>query len=179
MTRTTATTLERAAPQLRRERLASKAPARVPPRPLLITTTTSVLGLVLLVALGSWMHETVLIPSLAASMALISGASATPLGQPRNVIGGQLVAAATGFLVLHLGGQGPWTAAVAGGLALGVMLLLRVSHSPAAATAVIVVLTNPPTGKFLALLALATVILVLVGIAGNRLAKQAYPLYWW
>jgi hypothetical protein len=33
--------------------------------------------------------------------------------------------------------------------------------------------------SFLALLALATVILVAVGIIGNRIGKQPYPVYWW
>ena len=57
--------------------------------------------------------------------------------------------------------------------------VLRVAHSPAAATAVIVAAAHPPAGPFLALLTLGTVILVIVGIAGNRVAKQRYPVYWW
>jgi CBS-domain-containing membrane protein len=146
---------------------------------LLVATATSVVALVLLVAIGTWIHQTVLIAPLAASMALVAGASSSPLGQPRNVIGGHLVSALTGYVVLGIGGQGVWSAAVAGGLALGVTLLLCVSHPPAAATAFIVAATNPPAAPFLALLALATVILVIVGILRNRVGKQPYPVYWW
>jgi CBS-domain-containing membrane protein len=91
---------------------------------------------------------------------------ALPLAQPRNVVGGQIVSALTGFIVLLVGPPGVWTAAVAGGLALGAMLVLRVSHSPAAATAVIVALQAPPAGRFLALLGLACLILVAVGLVG-------------
>jgi CBS-domain-containing membrane protein len=58
-------------------------------------------------------------------------------------------------------------------------MLLRVPHSPAAATAVIVAATAPKVGSFLVLLAAATVILVLVGLVGNRFNKQRYPIYWW
>jgi CBS-domain-containing membrane protein len=112
-------------------------------------------------------------------MALVVGASNLPLGQPRNVIGGQLVSAATGFVVLAVLGQSEWSAAIAGGLAMGAMLLLRVAHSPAAATAVIVAATSPRFFSFLVLLAIATVILVLVGLVGNRINKQRYPIYWW
>jgi CBS-domain-containing membrane protein len=133
----------------------------------------------LLAAIGTWMHQTVLIPPLAASMALVVGASSTPLGQPRHVIGGNLICALTGYLVLAIAGPTIWSSAVAGGLAVGAMLLFRVGHSPAAATAVIVAAEHPPAAPFLALLALATVILVLVGIVGNRIAKQPYPMYWW
>ncbi|MEU8506113.1 HPP family protein [Streptomyces brevispora] len=179
MTQATAPSPSEAGTSRARGWYVSKAPARLSPLALLITTTTSVVALLALVAAGKWLGETVLIPPLAASMALVAGASATPLGQPRNVIGGQLVSALTGYLVLAIGGAGMWTAAVAGGLALGAMLALRVGHSPAAATAVIVALSSPPIGTFLAMLALATVILIAVGMVGNRIGKQAYPVYWW
>jgi CBS-domain-containing membrane protein len=59
------------------------------------------------------------------------------------------------------------------------MLLLRVSHSPAAATAVIVVLQRPEIVPFLPLLVLATVILVAVGVISARTNRSIYPVYWW
>ncbi|WP_211192465.1 HPP family protein [Actinoplanes sp. TBRC 11911] len=162
-----------------RHRWATQAPPRPKPSTVLIATATSVAALVVLVAVGKATGETLLIPPLAASMALVVGASGLPLGQPRNVIGGQLVSAATGFVVLAVLGQNDWSAAIAGGLALGAMLLLRVPHSPAAATAVIVAATSPKVVSFLLLLAAATVILVLVGLVGNRINNQRYPIYWW
>jgi CBS-domain-containing membrane protein len=159
--------------------LQSKAPARLKTPALLLATATSVIALVVLVAIGTGIDRTVLIPPLAASMALVAGAGSTPLAQPRNVIGGQLLSALTGYLVVAVAGASDWSSAVAGGLALGVMLLCRVAHSPAAATAVIVASEHPPIVPFLPLLALGTVVLVLVGIAGSRLGKQKYPTYWW
>ena len=84
-----------------------------------------------------------------------------------------------GFAVVAVGGPGIWTAATAGGLALGAMLLLRVAHSPAAATAVIVGATAPPAARFLELLAAATVILVAFGVLGARIEGKKYPVYWW
>ncbi|NLU70882.1 HPP family protein [Streptomyces sp. HNM0574] len=142
-------------------------------------TVTSLAGLALLAGVGVALGQTLLLPPLAASMSLVAGAAATPLGQPRNVIGGQLASALTGFLVLYVGGRGVWSAVVAGGLALGVMLALRVSHSPAVATAVIVTVSGPPFGAFMALLALACVLLVGVGLLANRAGRRNYPLYWW
>ncbi|WP_405938588.1 HPP family protein [Streptomyces sp. NBC_00726] len=158
---------------------ATQAPPRPPVLTMAVATASSVIALTLLVAIGEWSHQILLIPPLAASMALIAGASQTPLGQPRSVIGGQLVSAVTGFLVLAVLGQGVWASGIAGGLALGAMMLLRVAHSPAAATAVIVAATGPSFAPFLALLAAATVILVLVGLVGNRVNKQPYPVFWW
>ena len=143
-------------------------------------TISSVATLLALVAIGVDLHEIVLIPPLAASMALIVGAPSLPLAQPRNVIGGQLVSASVGLLVAAAAGSTLWLAAVAGGLALGAMLLLRVSHSPAAATAVIAVLTAPAPLLFLSLLALATIVLICFGVLTARVTgNRNYPVYWW
>jgi CBS-domain-containing membrane protein len=157
----------------------SKAPARPNPRALAVATATSIVALVVLVAVGRLLGETVLIPPLAATMALVAGGSALPLAQPRNVIGGQLVSALVAFIVLAIAGSSVWGAAVAGGLALGAMLLLRASHSPGAATAVMVVLERPEIVRFLALLLLATVLLVAVGAISARANRTTYPVYWW
>ncbi|MEU9983262.1 HPP family protein [Streptomyces sp. NPDC050856] len=160
--------------------LSGKAPARAATSFISVATLGGVAALVLLVAIGTLLHQTVLIPPLAASAALVFAAPALPLAQPRSVIGGQLVSAVVGFLSLAVGGSSIWTAAVAGGLAIGAMALARTPHSPAAATAVIVVLTQPSTAMFLMLLALATLVIVGVGIVAGRSGKTArYPTYWW
>ncbi|MFE1552001.1 HPP family protein [Streptomyces sp. NPDC058718] len=153
-------------------------PPRPRPRVLLVGTGAAVTALLLLVSVGTLLHQPLLIPPLAASMALVAGAPDLPLSQPRSVVGGQLLSALTGFAVLAVAGPGLWGAAVAGGLALGVMMCARTPHSPAAATAVIVALQAPPFWSFLGLLALASLILVAVGLAGARAAGRTYPAYW-
>ncbi|MFC8451429.1 HPP family protein [Kitasatospora sp. NPDC057223] len=138
------------------------------------------MALVMLVAVGVALHQPVLIPPLAASAALVHGAPGLPISQPRNLVGGQLLSAAVGFLVLAVAGPGPWAAAVAGGLALVAMLIAHVPHSPAAATAVIVVLQSPHPAVFLPLLALATAVLVLFGLLPHRIGGHPvrYPVAW-
>ncbi|MFE7551808.1 HPP family protein [Streptomyces gardneri] len=155
-----------------------RPPARPRPRVLLVGTATAVTALLLLVAVGTLLRQPLLIPPLAASMALVAGAPDLPLSQPRSVVSGQLLSALTGFAVLAVAGPGLWGAAVAGGLALGVMMCARTPHSPAAATAVIVALQAPPFWSFLGLLALASLLLVAVGLAGARAAGRTYPAYW-
>ncbi|MFD8645017.1 HPP family protein [Streptomyces zaomyceticus] len=153
-------------------------PPRPRPRVLLLSTAGSVAALLILVAVGTVLHQPLLIPPLAASMALVAGAPDLPLSQPRSVVGGQLLSALTGFAVLAAAGPGLWSAAVAGGLALGVMMLARTPHSPAAATAVIVALQSPPFWSFLGLLALACAVLVGVGLGAARATGRTYPTYW-
>ncbi|MFF1902530.1 HPP family protein [Kitasatospora sp. NPDC058218] len=159
--------------------LPSQAPARPTPTALLTSTTTAVTALLTLVALGTLTHQPLLIPPLAASMALIAGAPTLPLAQPRSVIGGQLVSALTGYAVLAATTPAYWSAAIAGGLALGAMTLARTPHSPAAATAVIVTLTAPDPTRFLPLLLLATLLLTATGLLAARLTRRTYPTYWW
>ncbi|MEE1827466.1 HPP family protein [Streptomyces sp. BE20] len=159
--------------------LPSRAPARPAAAAVLASTATAVTALLLLAALGTLTEHPLLIPPLAASMALIAGAPDLPLAQPRSVIGGQLLSALTGYAVLALTTPAYWSAAIAGGLALGVMTLARTPHSPAAATAVIVTLTSPDPRHFLPLLALAAALLTLTGLAAARLRNRRYPTYWW
>ncbi|MBF9069417.1 HPP family protein [Streptacidiphilus fuscans] len=137
--------------------------------------------LLALAAVGALLHHPVLIPPLAASAALIHSSPRLPLSQPRSVVGGHILAALTGFAVHATLGHSPWAAAVAGGLAMGAMMLAHAPHSPACATAVIVVLQSPAPVGFLALLTPAVVLLVLAGHAASRAHPRAarYPAYWW
>ncbi|WP_051842699.1 HPP family protein [Streptomyces sp. NRRL F-5193] len=166
---------------------ATTAPAPVrrpgpPPRPrplaVLVATGTSTAALLLLVALGTVLHHPLLIPPLAASMALVAASPDLPLSQPRSVVGGQLLSALTGFAVLAVAVPGLWSAAVAGGLALGAMTLARAPHSPAAATAVIVALGSPPFWTFTGLLLASCLLLVAVGLLAARATRRTYPVYW-
>ncbi|MFE0464196.1 HPP family protein [Kitasatospora sp. NPDC058965] len=152
------------------------------PQPLhvLRATAFAIGALVLLVGVGLLLHEPLLIPPLAASAALVHGAPTLPLSQPRNLVGGHLLAAVIGFATLAVTGRSGWGAAVAAGLALGAMMLTHLSHSPAAATSVIVVLQAPHPLPFLPLLALATALLVAIGLLPGRIAAHPvrYPTSW-
>ena len=89
------------------------------------------------------------------------------------------MSALVGFAVVALIGSGGWAAALAGACALAAMLVLRMSHSPAVGTAVIVGATAPSVLQFLELLVLAGIILVAFGIVGAQLDGKKYPVYWW
>lgn len=156
----------------------SSAPPRPGARTIFVATASSVLALVVLAIVTIASGEPLLIPPMAASMALVVGAPKLPLAQPRNVIGGQLVSALVGVL-FGLAGDSLWLAAIAGGVALGAMMIARMPHSPAAATAIIGVTTGIPGWEFVALAGCAALVLVLIGLAGNRLNKVDYPTYVW
>ncbi|MEU2394032.1 HPP family protein [Streptomyces sp. NPDC007369] len=158
-----------------------RAPARPTPAAAAHSFGGATLVLLALVGIGAVIHEPVLIPSLAASAALVHSAPALPLAQPRSVIVGHLLGALVGYAVLAAAGSNPWAAAVAGGLTLAANTAARTPHSPGCASAVIVVLQTPAPGRFVPLLLGAAVLLVLTGYVASRLRPEAprYPAYWW
>lgn len=156
----------------------SMAPARPPVRTALDATLTSAAALTALVALGTLSGHLLLIPPMAATMALVAGAPSLPLSQPRSVIGGQVLSALVGVTV-GLVSHSLWAAALAGGLALGTMLLTRTSHSPAAATAVIGATATEGQLGLVACAGLAAAVLVLFGVVRAAGKHTPYPAYWW
>ncbi|WP_432127752.1 HPP family protein [Streptomyces sp. bgisy082] len=165
----------------RRPRLAGRAPARPGPAAAVHSVSAATAALLGLVGLGALLHEPVLIPPLAASAALVHCAPALPLAQPRSVVVGHLLGAAAGYAVAAAASGSAWAAAVAAGVALGLTTLARTPHSPACATAVVVVLQAPAPGRFVPLLLGSTVLLVLTAFAASRVRRAApkYPAYWW
>ncbi|MER7707447.1 HPP family protein [Kitasatospora sp. NPDC097605] len=137
-------------------------------------------ALLLLAGVGVLVHQPLLIPPVAASAALVHGAPGLPISQPRNLIGGHLLAGLIGYATLAVTGSTAWGAAIAAGLALGAMMLCHVSHSPAVASAVVVVLQEPSAWPFLPLLVLSTVLLVAIGLLPGRIGGHPvrYPLSW-
>ncbi|MER6911536.1 HPP family protein [Streptomyces sp. NPDC000594] len=163
-----------------RPALVSRAPVRAPYPVIAVATLAAVGALLLLVTVGTVLDQPVLVPPLAASAALVLAAPGLPLAQPRGVVGGQLISALVGMAAVALAGDSLWTGAVAGGVAVGAMAVARTPHSPAAATAVLVVLTDPSPPLFLGLLLLGTLLLVAAGIVTARLGGgERYPVYWW
>ncbi|MER6257504.1 HPP family protein [Streptomyces sp. NPDC001584] len=137
--------------------------------------------LLVLAAIGAVIGEPVLIPSLAASAGVLHGTPTLPTAQPRSVVVAHLLGAGAGYVVLALWQSSPWSAALAGGLTFAATTLARTPHSPACATAVVVVLQAPAPARFVPLLLGATVVLVLAGFAASRVRRGAarYPVRWW
>lgn len=165
----------------RRRAIAGRAPARPTAAAAIHSISAATTVLLSLVAIGAMLHEPILIPPLAASAALIHSAPTLPLAQPRGVVIGHMLGAAVGYGVLAAAGSSAWAAAVAAGVTLALVMAARTPHSPACATAVVVVLQTPAATRFVPLLFGSTVLLVLTGYAASRVRRKAprYPAYWW
>jgi CBS-domain-containing membrane protein len=130
-------------------------------------------------------------PSLGPTAFLLFYTPLQPTACPRNTLAGHAIGAAAGYLALVIFGledAGPalstgvsasrvGAAAVSLGLTAGVMVWARVPHPPAGATTLIVSLGILREPWQLAVLMLAVLLLVLQGLAINRLAGIPYPLW--
>lgn len=165
----------------RRRTIGGRAPARPTAAATIHSISAATAVLLWLVAIGAMLHEPILIPPLAASAALVHSAPTLPLAQPRGVVIGHMLGAAVGYGVLAVAGSSAWGAAVAAGVTLALVMAARTPHSPACATAVVVVLQTPAAERFVPLLFGSTVLIVLTGYAASRVRRKApkYPAYWW
>ena len=130
----------------------------------------------LLAEAGTVSNLPLLIAPFGASCALVFGAPASPLAQPRNVIGGHLISTALGLLAAVLIGVPSLAMAVGVGLAIAGMLLTDTLHPPAGADPIVVVLAHA-TWSFLLTPVLAGVLsIVLMGVIYHRaLTGLTYP----
>jgi CBS-domain-containing membrane protein len=129
--------------------------------------------------LGGITNSTLLVAPLGASAALIWMVPTSPLAQPRAVIGGSLVAAFIGLIVLGFFGASPFAAGLSVALALIAMKGAKVFHPPAAALPILIVSTEPEALSFLTALAISTFLIVAAGALFNHLSKkELYPIKW-
>lgn len=140
----------------RRRAIAGRAPARPTAAAAIHSIGAATSVLLWLVAIGALLHEPILIPPLAA--------------------GG-----AVGYGVPAVAGSRAWARRRGRRVTLALVMLARTPHSPACATAVVVVLRTPVAERFVPLLFGSTVLIVLTGWAASRVRRKAprYPAYWW
>lgn len=136
-------------------------------------------GAAFLVALllGDVTGASMIVAPMGASAVLIYGVPESPFSQPAHVVGGHVIACAVALAVDHYLPGGPWT--LAGTMAFVIILLglLRLTHPPAGATALIVLLTHPSWSFLFTPVLSGAVTLVLVAVAVHRLPPSVvYPL---
>ena len=140
----------------------------------------SFIGIAVTAYLSVKTNSPLLMAPFGATSVLIFGIPDSPLAQPRNVIGGNLVAALVSLTILHLFGSEPWAIGMAVATAIGLMQLTATLHPPSGAVALVVMMTKP-SWQFLLTPALeGSIILVLCAVVFNNLAhERTYPKYWY
>ena len=115
-----------------------------------------------------------------ASAVLLFGMHDLPASQPRNVIGGHLLAALLGLILLTLLGDAWWVMAIGVGGAIALMQLSRTLHPPAGANPIVIALRAADWSFLLAPVLLGALAMVLVALVFNNIPRaRKYPSYWW
>ena len=173
---------------------------RAPPLPpradkVLIAFVGSFLGMLVLTSMELGLvvsNQSGVIASFGATAVLVFAAPASPLGQPRNVIGGQIISAVVAVALrvllveLPIAPQATFAvAALAVAVSIAAMMLTGTLHPAGSGTAYIAVVSPSAVAQgwwfILAPVALASVVIVAAGALWNNLwgdEGQPYPAYW-
>jgi CBS-domain-containing membrane protein len=124
-------------------------------------------------------HYPMAIIPFATSIVLVIGSPNAEPAQPRALIGGHLVAALVGFLVLKLAGPNAWAAAAAVGLSILAMYVTGTFHPPAGINPLLVVSGNLPWSYLMAPVLAGALLLTAFAFVWHRwVRRQSWPRYW-
>lgn len=124
-------------------------------------------------------NSPLLMAPFGATSVLIFGVPDSSLAQPRNVIGGNLLAAFVSLSLLHVLGASPLVMGLAVSVAIGIMQLTGTVHPPSGAVALVVMMTKPDWQFLLTPALEGSIVLVLCAVIFNNLAEErTYPKHW-
>ena len=155
------------------------SPTRPPVRSMMVAGIGAFVAITVLLYLQAASQFTWLMASFGASCLIVFALPDSPLAQPRNVIGGHVLSAATGIAMAHFIGVTPVSMALAVALAIVLMLWTRTPHPPAGANPIIVMMMGSSWSFLLFPVLFGAVVLVGVACAMHKLNHQTYPKYWW
>lgn len=111
-----------------------------------------------------------------ATCVLLFSVAASPLSQPANVVGGHVVSTLIGLIVVAVLPVTWWSLALAVGLAIAAMAALRITHPPAGADPLVVMMSGVGFDFLLFPTLIGALALVLVASVVHRIApKTPYP----
>ncbi|WP_251977326.1 HPP family protein [Salinicola avicenniae] len=129
-------------------------------------------------------HPLLMVGSFGATSVLLYAAPESPLAQPRNVLGGNVLSALCGFATWSLLGDTWIAAAVAVSTSILVMQLTHTLHPPGGATALIAVIGSGELHSLGWVYAFFPVgagclLMLVVAVLVNNLARhRRYPQHW-
>lgn len=159
--------------------LKSQAPAA----PSLRFSLSAFIGTLLAIGSTGWLSHASgtpwLMAAFGASCVLAFGVPDSPLAQPRSIIGGHLLSALIGLVLLNTLGNAWWVGALGVALALVLMQQTRTLHAPAGANPLVVITAGASWSYLLTpVLAGSVVIVAVAWLVNNARHRNSYPKYW-
>ena len=146
---------------------------------ILRTCIGTVLGIGGVALLAKYTQLPFIIAPFGASAVLLYSAVSSPLAQPRNLILGHLVSGVIAITVCNLLGNSVAATVLAVTAAIVAMMLLDAVHPPGGATALLCMLQNTTSYRFLVTpLAAGCAVLLLAAVLASRIVPKAerYPM---
>jgi len=121
-----------------------------------------------------------LIASFGSSMVILYGYPESPFAQPKNIFFGHLLTALVGVFCLYLLPLPNYILIpIAVGLGVGLMILFNVTHPPAGANPIIVVVGSVSLDYIISPIILGSIIILIFGTILNRfILRKNYPSKW-
>ena len=121
-----------------------------------------------------------LITSFGSSMVLIYGYPESPFSQPKNVFFGHLLTSLVGILFLYLVPLPNFILIpIAVGISVGLMILLNITHPPAGANPIIIIMGSVSLDYIISPIILGSIIILIFAIILNRfILRKNYPSKW-
>ena len=143
----------------------------------IIPTIGGTLGILCMVAFDKLSSVPLFMVPFATSIVLVMATPLSLFARPRNIIGGHLLSAAAGFLVLWTLGSSPWMAAPAVGIAIALMQLTGTLHPPAGLNPFIIVTQATGWEFFFIPIAFGSVLLVVLAWLFHKVTQPGvYPI---
>ncbi|WP_392564144.1 HPP family protein [Orbus wheelerorum] len=138
------------------------------------------LGILMLLIVTYWGGTPSIMAPFGATCVLLFAVPNAPLSQPRSVIGGHFISALVGLLFINIFGDGMIFIALAVGVSVALMQILRVVHAPAGANPILIFLSGIHDYTFLLTPVLSgAVVLVLIALVVNNIGSRSiWPCYW-
>jgi CBS-domain-containing membrane protein len=148
--------------------------------PVLAAATGGALAVgAMLFASAETAYPLMLIP-FGTSIVLVFGSPELPAAQPRALIGGHLISAAVGMLVVKTLGPHAYAAALAVGLSMIAMHLTRTFHPPAGIDPLLIVVHDMPLWFLIAPVATGAIALTFFAALWHRyVTRVRWPERWW
>lgn len=166
-------------PPASRHRQAGFLPPLSTSKPILLAGLGGAGATLALFSLAQWSGLAFVMAPFGATCVLAFALPDSPLSQPRSIVGGHLMATATGLAVATLLGVSPFAIALAVGLSITLMLATRTTHAPAGADPLLVMLATPDWSFLLTPVLTGALALVGVAYVYHRVTGRSdYPRYW-
>ncbi len=149
---------------------------RIPRHEIIRTCVGTILGIGGVAVLAEYTNLPFIIAPFGASAVLLYSATTSPLAQPRNLVLGHMASGVIGITFCNLFGNSVVSTVLAVTVAIVAMMMLDALHPPGGATALLCMLQNTTSYRFLITpLAAGVVVLLLAAVGASMLVPNANP----